>query len=68
MDMVNGRKKYLAGSGEWAVNGVDLIRDGTTTSIKANTQSHVREAGCYSHKRTVWRWCTLLFLLFGIVQ
>ena len=32
MDMVNGRNKYLVGSGEWTVNGINMITDCDTTS------------------------------------
>ena len=42
MDMVNGTNKYLMGSGEWAVNGVDLIPDGT--DISRRTLSSTSEA------------------------
>ena len=33
-DMVNGRRKYLSTSGEWAVNRTRIVVDGVTTSIQ----------------------------------
>ena len=35
MDMVDGRRKYLSTSSEWAVNGTRILPDGMTTSIQA---------------------------------